>query len=354
MAQATDGRAVPTITDVARAAGVSKGLVSFVFNNRPGVAAATRDRILRTADELGWRPSLPARTLSTKKSYALGLVIRRDPSVLASDAFFPPFMAGVESVLTTRSRVLVLAVVPDAGSEETTYRTLAAERRVDGVFLTDLRRRDSRLGLLGELRLPVVTLGRPDVASPFTAVSMDDTAGIGQAVHHLAGLGHTRIAHVAGDRQMLHGRRRRAAFRATMADHGLDGGTIIDTDFSPAAGAAATRALLRRRNRPTAIVYANDPMAVAGLGAHGQAGLGVPEDVSVIGYDGTEMARYLHPALTTVHHRPHALGRTAARALLTVIDAGRIDDVDLPAARFVLGRSTASPPPASHSPYDSR
>jgi DNA-binding LacI/PurR family transcriptional regulator len=334
----------PTITDVARRAGVSKGLVSFVFNGRPGVAAETRARILRAADDLRWRPSPHARTLSRQMAYAMGLVIRRQPAVLASDPFFPAFLAGVETVLGEAGRVLVLSVVPDIDAEERTYRSLADDRRVDGVFVTDLGRDDHRFDLLRELRLPAVSLGRaPDSSA---SVRMDDTAGIGQAVDHLAGLGHARIAHVAGDPTMVHGWRRRVAFQTAMAARDLDPGMIADTDFSAAAGAGATVSLIGRRHRPTAIVYASDPMAIAGLGALSERGIDVPAEMSLTGYDGTELAHHVHPRLTTVETDPALWGATAARALLTLVIDGRADHLDLPAGRLVPGGSTAQPPPS--------
>lgn len=339
----SDRSSIPTINDVARAAGVSKGLVSFVFNGRPGVAPETKDRIIRAADDLGWRPSHTARTLSTRRALAHGLVLRRDPSVLSVDAFFPAFLAGAESVLSAQGWVMVLAVVPDAETEHDTYRRLAVERRVDGVIVTDLRHHDRRLPLLDRLGLPAVTLGRPDLAAPVCVVEMDDTAGIARAVEHLYELGHRRIAHVAGDPDMLHGRRRRLAFERAVAGCGLDPQLVVDTDFSPAAGAQATRELLLTPSRPTAIVYANDQMAVAGLAVLTEHGMDVPADMSIVGHDGSEMTRYLYPSLTTVESDPALWGATAARSLLQVIDQGRATDVQLPPARFVLGRSTAPP-----------
>src|SRR5919108_3527958 len=134
----------PTIADVARRAGVSKGAVSFALNGRPGVAAVTRQRILDAADALGWRPSHRARSLSVSRAFALGLVIARDPGLLGSDPFFPAFIAGVESVLASEGQALVLQVVGTGAAEEEGYRRLAQDSRVDGVFLTDLRRGDPR------------------------------------------------------------------------------------------------------------------------------------------------------------------------------------------------------------------
>ena len=161
--------------------------------------------------------------------------------MLTADSFFPAFIAGVETVLADEGQVLVLSVVPEA-TELGTYRTLASDHRVDGVFLTDLRRDDPRLPLLVELGLPAVTLGRPDSASGFPCVDLDDRPGVEQTVEHLRALGHARIAYVAGDAAMLHGQRRRACFVAAMAAAGLSAPQIEDTDFSATEAALATDA----------------------------------------------------------------------------------------------------------------
>ena len=259
-----------------RSAGVSKGLVSFALNDRPGVSADTRGRILAVAEELGWRPSVRARSLSVDRSFALGLVIGRSPDVIAADPFFHAFIAGVESEFSTSGQVLVLAAATPGRAEAETYRGLAADKRVDGVILTDLRAGDERIPLVSELGLAAVTLGRPDGASPFPAVSVDDGVGIRTAVEHLVSLGHARIAHVAGPSTMLHGHRRAVAFEAAMRHAGLDGALVVETDFSASAGARATTELLDRPDRPTAIVYSNDHMAIAGLAAARRAGIAVP------------------------------------------------------------------------------
>ena len=332
-----------TIADVAREAGVSKGLVSFALNDRPGVAVETRARILKIASALGWTPSLRARSLSSKRSFALGLVIARDPEVLGSDPFFTSFIAGVETVLAPEGLALVLSVVPDEPTELQTYRTLVADGRVDGVFLSDLRRDDARIPCLAELGLPTVTLGRPDQPSPFPAVSIDDTDGVAESVRHLVELGHRRIAHVAGSPAMLHGGRRRDAFSAAMRAAGLGNGQIVETDFSIAAGADATRALLGQPERPTAIVFASDPMAIAGIGVAQELGVSVPDELSITGFDDIEFARYVYPALTTVGATPMVWGRTAATTLLGLIRTGSAADVELPAARLIIRGSASAP-----------
>ena len=334
----------PTITDVARTAGVSKGLVSFALNDKPGVAPETRKRILEVAGDLGWRPSVTARSLSTRTSFALGLVIRRKAEVISADPFFPAFIAGVESVLADEGRALVLSVVPDVESELRSYRTFADDNRVDGVFLTDLREQDERFALLAELGLPAVALGRPSPEISIPCVEVDDTHGIAAAVGHLVSLGHTRIGHVAGDPRMMHGGRRSGSFAEAMREAGLDASLVIETDFSASHGADATRRLLDAAEPPTAIVYANDPMAIAGLGVAQQRGLRVPDDLSITGFDGTDISGYVFPALTTITSDPVEWGRVAARTLLQLIGSGEAENVELPPAALLVRASTCPPP----------
>jgi DNA-binding LacI/PurR family transcriptional regulator len=330
----------PTIRDVARAAGVSKGTVSFVLNGRPGVAEDTRVRILDVARELGWTPSHRGRALSVSKALAVGLVLARPPELLGADPFFPAFIAGVEATLSGLGQVLVLQVVPDS-DEEAAYRRLAADGRVDGVFLLDLRVGDRRIALLRELGMPAVTIAQPDVPSEFPALLVDDRPGIAAAVRHLVELGHRRIGHVAGPAHFLHGQVRRQAWEQALADAGLPAECVAEADFSPAGGARATRALLAKQ--PTAIVYANDLMAIAGLSVAQEHGVAVPAQLSVTGFDNTDLAGYVNPPLTTVRTDPFRWGRTAAAALLDLIDGNPIGDLSVPPSELVVRASTAPP-----------
>ncbi|MBG0566591.1 LacI family DNA-binding transcriptional regulator [Actinoplanes aureus] len=335
----------PTIRDVARVAGVSKGAVSFALNGRPGIAEGTRQRILDAARSLGWTPSHQARALSVSRAFAVGLVLARPPELLGADPFFPAFIAGVERTLSERGQALVLQVVPDARAEQDGYRRLAGAGRVDGVFLLDLRVADPRIALLRELGMPAVTIARPDVPSDFPALLVDDRPGITAAVRHLVELGHRRIAHVAGPAHFLHGSVRRRAWEQALTDAGLPASTVVESDFSAAGGAQATRVLLEAGERPTAIVYANDLMAIAGLSVAVEHGIAVPAQLSVTGFDNTELAGYVSPPLTSVRTDPYHWGRSAAEALLALIDGETVDDVAVPAAQLVVRASTAPPPP---------
>jgi DNA-binding LacI/PurR family transcriptional regulator len=341
-------RRSPTIADVARAAGVSKATVSFALNGRPGVAPATRARVLAAAEELGFRPSHRGRALSHSRAFALGLVMARPPELLGADPFFPAFIAGVETELARAGHALLLRVVAGGwGEEAASYRQLAADGRVDGVFLSDLRAGgDPRLELLAGLRLPAVTLQRADVPTGFPAVTADETAGVRASVAHLAGLGHRRIAHVTGPGPYVHSRGRRDAWAAALEEFGLPPGVEVTGDFTAAGGAAATRELLTGTGEPpTAVVYANDLMAIAGITVAHELGLRVPEDLSVTGFDDTELAGYVHPPLTTVRRDAARMGRAAARTLLQLVETGGADSTELPPPELVVRRSTAVPPP---------
>ncbi|TFD72337.1 LacI family DNA-binding transcriptional regulator [Cryobacterium gelidum] len=330
-----------TISDVARAAGVSKGAVSYALNGRPGVSDVTRQRIVEAAKQLGWKPSLRAKGFSSSKAYALGLVVARDLKLLGTDPFFPAFIAGIESTLSEHEYALVLTIATDPDAEERSYRKLVEGGRVDGVILTDMRNDDSRIALLRELKLPAVTLERSDTPSPFTALRTDDTDGITAAVDHLIGLGHTRIAHVGGAQAYVHGRSRRLAWERALSAAGLPADLFADADFTASGGVTATEALLRRPDRPTAIVYANDLMATAGQSFALTHGFTVPGDLSITGFDNAEFAQYLNPPLTTISSDPLRWGRLAAAVLLDQL-AGTHDgqDIVLPPPRLLVRGST--------------
>lgn len=330
-----------TINDVATAAGVSKGAVSLALNGQPGLATATRDRIVEAAKNLGYAPSMRAKGLSSSKAYALGLVIARSPKLLGNDPFFPAFIAGIETTLAQHDYTLMLSMASDSESEERAYRKLADGKRVDGVILTDVRNSDSRIPLIEELGLPAVTLNRPETPSPFPAVCMDDTDGISAAVTHLVGLGHKRIAHVGGDQSYIHGRSRRRAWEQQLIAEGLPHGLFIEADFTAQGGMAATAELLASADPPTAIVYANDLMAMSGIAYAQSHGLTVPKDLSVVGYDDVEFSQYLNPPLTTISTDPLAWGRSAADTLLELL-SGSFDgnDVILAPPRLIVRAST--------------
>ena len=345
--------AKPTISDVAARAGVSKAAVSFALNDRPGVSTGTRERILAVAAEMGFTANSTARALSIRRSGNLGLVMARSFQTLGADPFFPAFIAGVESAVASTGNFLLVRLVPDEAAETDAYRELARTGRVDGVFVTDLRTNDSRVALMDDLGLPAVTLNRAKGRSTATAVCVDDGPAVREAVRHLAELGHTTIGHIGGPTGYLHADHRRSVWAQSLRAHGLRRGPYLHTDFSAAGGAAATRSMLDEHAGPTAILYGNDLMAVAGISAARQRGVRVPDDLSVVGFDDSELSAYLTAPLTTVRTDAYSWGRAAGTALLAKVDGLQLDDIHLPAARFVA-RASTGPAPGSTGPHSVR
>ncbi|MGK5548266.1 LacI family DNA-binding transcriptional regulator, partial [Streptomyces sp. URMC 127] len=238
----------PTIKDIARRAGVSESAVSFALNGRPGVSEATRERVRRVAEQLGWQPSTAARALSGEGAATAGLVLARPARTLGVESFFLQLVSGVQEALAARRFGLLFQVVEDLGAECAVYRHWWAERRVDGVLLVDPRAEDPRPGLLDGLGLPAVVVGAPSAAVPpgaaISAVRADDTAAMASVISHLHTLGHRRITHIAGLPELAHTRRRMASLRAEAARRGLPDVRSVTTDYSDAQGAEATRRAL--------------------------------------------------------------------------------------------------------------
>lgn len=332
----SDGKRV-TIGDVARRAKVSNAAVSMALNGRPGVSERTRRRITKVADELGWRPNIHARAMLNQRSYAVGMVVGREPEQLATDSWFPVHIAAIESVLEAAGYVLVLRFLGrDPDVELDAYKRLAGEGRVDGFVIVDVREGDPRLALLAEL-------GVPTDWGVTEQVYGSHEAAIADAVEHLAGLGHERIAFVEGEPDFLHSRQRLGAWQRAMAPRGLDATRHRAGGFTWTGGATATRELLTRRSRPTAIMFASDTMAIAGAAAARALGLDVPGDVSIVGFDDVPTAAFHHPALTTVHQDIAGAARFAAEVLVASIEGRPAQLPDVEPARLVVRDSTATP-----------
>ncbi|MEU3458872.1 LacI family DNA-binding transcriptional regulator [Streptomyces sp. NPDC006733] len=339
----------PTMKDIARRAGVSESAVSFALNDRPGVSPATRDRVRRVAEQLGWRPSTAARALSGEGAATVGLVLARPAHTLGVESFFLQLVSGIQVVLARRHLGLLFQVVEDLGEECAIYRRWWAERRVDGLLVVDPRLDDPRPALLDELGLPAVVIGALAPGAPahsgLSTVWADDAGAMASIVDHLYGLGHRRILHIAGLPHLAHTQRRIRSLRAEAARRGLPDVHSISTDYSDTEGAEATRRALAQPRPPTAIVYDNDVLAMAGLAVANERGLAVPADLSVVAWDDSVLCRSAHPALTALVRDTGSFGRHAAEQLLSLLDGNPAQEIqdDLPR---LVARASTGPPPA--------
>ncbi|GIG65884.1 LacI family DNA-binding transcriptional regulator [Phytomonospora endophytica] len=333
----------PTIADIARRAGVSKGAVSYALNGRPGVSAGTRQRILAIAEEVGWQPNSAARALSGSMSNVVGLALCRPARVLGIEPFFMELISGLEAELSARDYGLTLQVVADADAELAVHRRWWAERRVDGVLVCDLRVDDPRVPALEELGLPAVVIGGPAHTGGLPSVWHDDAQPLAETVEYLAALGHRRIAHVAGLPELLHTRVRTEAFHDVTTRLALPEAVTVSSDYTGEAGARITRRLLSSPRRPTAVIYDNDVMAIAGLGVAQELRLDVPGDLSIVAWDDSPLCQLTHPALTALGRDIPAYGAIAAKRLLAAIAGEDVGDHrDVPAQLTTRG-STGAP-----------
>ncbi|MBV7695748.1 LacI family DNA-binding transcriptional regulator [Streptomyces sp. TRM70350] len=334
-----------TIKDVAARAGVSKGAVSLAFNHKPGLSEATRERIFRAARELGWAPNLTARSLAGARVDVVGLAICRPARMLGLEPFYMEFVSGVESVLTEHSCSLLLRLVRDLQEEAGLLESWWKGRQIGGSILVDFQADDPRVAVAERLGLPVVAVGHPSLTGGLTSVWTDDATAVTEAVRYLAALGHRRIARVGGAAALGHTAIRTAAFDEAARALKLAGAWQVATDFSGDAGARATRSLLSASapDRPTALVYDNDIMAVAGLSVAAEMGLKVPDDVSLLAWDDSQLCRFTHPTLSAMSHDVHGFGADVARTLFGVITGEGSGSHPVPTPVLTPRGSTAPP-----------
>jgi DNA-binding LacI/PurR family transcriptional regulator len=333
----------PTIADIAQRAGVSKGAVSYALNGQPGVSEATRQRIVAIAQEIGFNPNNAARALSGASARAVGLTLCRPARILSIEPFFMGLISGFEAELAARGFALTLQVVSSPEAEVEVYRRWWGERRVDGVFVTDLRDGDVRIPVLQELQLPAVVIGGPGDTGSVSQIWSDDAGAITEAVRYLVALGHRRIARVGGLPALLHTQTRTRAFAEICTSLGLESAVTVPSDYTGEEGSRATRRLLIGAERPTAIIYDNDVMAVAGLAVAQEMGLSVPGDLSIVAWDDSPLCSLVHPPLTALSRDISEYGAHAARQLLAAISGDRVENVEAGTAHLTPRGSTAPP-----------
>ena len=329
----------PTITDVARRAGVSKSLVSLVMRGGRHVSARRRASVLEAVAELGYRPNAMARGLKERRTRLIG--------ILVSDLHNPFFADVVEGIQDQAARagyrVLVTTSDRSPAQEEAAIETLL-QLRVDGLILSGLHV-ESRLIVQASRELPVVLVGREAKATSLDSVTNDDQAGALAVVKHCASLGHRRIAHIDGG-QGAGAEARRRGYEDGMRQLRLRKNLfVVPGAFTEDAGHSGALLLLDGRPRPTAIFASNDLAAIGALNAVEERALRVPDDVSLAGYDNTSLAALRHISLTTVHQPRLEMGQMAVATLLERLLEGRTRPRRAVLSPSLVVRGTTAPPP---------
>src|SRR5580700_3953897 len=309
------------LKDVARKAGVHPATASRALNpeTRLLVSEETANRVLAAAAELGYRPNPVARSLRTRRSHTIGVLI---PDL--NNPLFPPMIRGIEDRLAEHGYVALIGNTDvDLAKERLVFEQMRA-RHVDGFVLATAIAGSPILAEAAEDEVPVVLMNRTSQDYPFSSVSVDNEQGVRAAVAHLVSLGHTRIGHIAGPQNVSTGAARLRGYQEAMRSHGLavnDDEIVYATAYTVEDGLRCGRELLEAADDLTAVVAANDMLAVGCYGALDELGLRCPEDMSVIGFNDMPFVDRLHPPLSTVRFPHYQLGTEAATLLIERIEA---------------------------------
>jgi LacI family transcriptional regulator len=332
---------------VARLAGVHPSTVSRALHRADlPLRAETRIKVLAAVERLEYRPSAIARGLRLQRTRTLGMLV---PDI--TNPFFPPIIRGAEEAARERGYELVLCNTDDSPERETASLRLLRERQADGLLMATSRMADATLAAVRRDRFPFVLVNRGSRVAADLSVEVDNERAAASIIAHLADLGHRRIAHIAGPLSTTTGAERAAGYRAAMKSRGLvtDESLIAMADAyaEPSGYAAALRIL---RASPTAIFAANDLLILGALRAVREAGLRVPQDISLVGVNDIPLAGLIDPPLTTVRVPQREMGEIAARMLVAVLENEPVArrHVLLDTALIVRG-STAAPARAARS-----
>jgi LacI family transcriptional regulator len=304
-------------------AGVSRTTVSLVMNNAPGARLSdeTRQRVLQAARELGYYPKAAARSLATGKTQRIGLVLGEGLERLAADAFLPVFLQGLTISAHQQGYLVVVQLAEDTTDQEE-YIWLIREQQVDGLILSGPSLNSPMLPKLAEERFPLILHGRLK-DSGFTYIDVDNSKGAHTAVRHLIELGHRRIGFISNAHFSFSGTQERfAGYTQALAEQDIayNSDLVRVASFLPESGKTAMEQMLRLPKRPTAVFAASDVIAFGAMRAIHAAGLRIPQDVAVVGFDDIFLSAHAQPPLTTVRVPAHEMGWTAAELLVPLIE----------------------------------
>ena len=342
MARSAEGPRARTLEEVAAAAGVSKSTVSRVVNGSPAVSPAARDVVQRTIARTGYRPNRAARSLVTRRTGSIGLIVSEPEGRVFSDPFFASMVRGVSDVVRDRDVQLVLVLADDAKAQRQVLDYLR-DGHLDGALLISSHAADPLPRTLVAEGLPAALSARPVFPLPVSYVDVDSAAGAALAVAHLAGRGRRRIATIAGPQDMSAGQDRLTGWRHAVRHAGLavEEDLVGYGNFTRASGARAMEQILAAGDPPDGLFAASDLMALGALAVLAEHGLRVPHDVAVVGFDDSVAAMEARPPLTTVHQPVEEMGRRMAQLLAARIRREQVEDSHVLLDTHLVRRASA-------------
>ncbi|WP_405892058.1 LacI family transcriptional regulator [Streptomyces sp. NBC_01527] len=310
----------PTLEEVAARAGVGRGTASRVINGSPRVSEHTREAVEAAVAELGYVPNRAARALAGNRTDAIALVVPEPETRFFAEPYFSDIVRGVGAALADTEMQLLLTLVGNDRERKRLAQYLTAHR-VDGVLLVSVHADDPLPDLLEQLGMPAVMSGRRSASETLAAVDSDNFEGARGAVDHLISRGRRSIATITGRLDVYGAQRRLDGYRKAVAAAGLgpDEELIAPADFTEEGGARAMRELLARRPDVDAVFAASDVMAAGARQVLRETGRRIPDDVALIGFDDSAVARHMDPALTSVRQPIEEMGRVMTRVLLQEI-----------------------------------
>ena len=341
-----------TIHDVASRAGVSTATVSRALASPDLVSDTTRARVLAAVKATGYTPNVAARTLRARRSMMVLVMV---PSI--TNAFFAEVLRGIDDELVASGYGIMIANLDNKAEREPRYVELAFAGQVDAVLLMSGRIPHGNGKVMTEAGVPIATIC-VSVGGGLASIMVNDQAGSRRVVDHLVGLGHKTFGYVSGPAGNQNEIGRWEGFCQGLAAAGFDATKVPywPGDFSIAAGVAAGRAFLAlpRPERPSAVYAVSDTMAIGFMKTVIDGGVGVPDDVSVVGFDGIEFAEFVTPTLTTIQQPRREIGRMGARTLLTALNEQSTPRSVLLDAPLIIRDSTAPPRAQQHARERSR
>lgn len=309
-----------TLEMIARKAGVSRSTVSRVVNDHPNVRGEVRERVKRVIAETGYQPHAAARSLASRRTFVIGLVIPRSVQHFFGDPYFPRLTQGIAEACNLADYTLSLFLLHSENVEKKLIPRISSRGMLDGIIIQSTHLRDNVISEISQGQVPFLVAGRPFNAPYASFIDVDNVSGAEKAVNYLLSIGRTRIATVTGSLGTAAGLDRLVGYRRALEQAGLpvEESLIVEGDFSEHSGYAAAGKLLA--SRPDAIFCGTDMMAVGVLRRLKERGVRIPQDISLVGYDDLPPAQMADPPLTTIRQPIRRFGAKAVETLLDILD----------------------------------